>query len=163
MTPPTAPSAPDLFVSFPAKNISGFYCNGCNAPMTAHTDIRVGMAQLVLCPSCSELLTSRLASHPDDRSDRERIEREFNAMQPTVDTAVAAYADMRSRNAKLIATLKEHWLWAMECDHKTKTDVARCSCSQWACAPQPSIGAAVEQWAQHVAARLASPGEDHSG
>lgn len=46
--------------------------------------------------------------------------------------------------------LGTHFLFAIECDHEAKTDVAICACSQWRCPPQPSVGAAVDMWVVHV-------------
>jgi hypothetical protein len=46
--------------------------------------------------------------------------------------------------------LREHYLFAIQCDHEAKTDVPLCSCSKWPCPPQPSIGEAVERWIDHV-------------
>lgn len=52
--------------------------------------------------------------------------------------------------AQMKATLQDHWVTAVECNHEDKTDTVRCSCSVWTGTPQPSIGKAIEQWVQHV-------------
>ena len=49
-----------------------------------------------------------------------------------------------------IAILRKHYLAGIECNHKSKTDRAMCACSRWNCPPQPSVGAAVERWLEHV-------------
>lgn len=56
------------------------------------------------------------------------------------------------------ATLREHWLTGIECDHEAKTDVATCFCARWRSEPQPTVIAAVERWIEHVAAQEAVSG-----
>lgn len=60
------------------------------------------------------------------------------------------------REEALRTVLREHWLTAIDCDHEAKTDTARCYCTRWTGAPQPNVGAAVEEWIAHVLAALAS-------
>lgn len=54
----------------------------------------------------------------------------------------------------LIEVLKRvtegHYLTAMKCDHEAKTDVAVCWC-MWTSSPQPCVGDAVKEFADHVA------------
>jgi len=50
----------------------------------------------------------------------------------------------------LRAVLREHWLTSVECLHDSKQDIAHCYCTVWASAPQPSVGAAIDAWVEHV-------------
>ncbi len=50
--------------------------------------------------------------------------------------------------------LRAHWLHQIVCNHEDGTDKPCCSCSMWNCPPQPSIGAAVEAWIDHVIQQL---------
>ena len=50
----------------------------------------------------------------------------------------------------LRSTLALHYITAIDCDHDAKTDTVRCNCSVWTGAPQPSVGAAVQEWIDHV-------------
>jgi hypothetical protein len=61
--------------------------------------------------------------------------------------------------ADAAAVLAEHWLARVECDPDTKTDRAHCSCSLVAFPVRPSVGDAVRDWAEHVAAVLAAQEE----
>lgn len=61
-----------------------------------------------------------------------------------------ALAAKEQELARMKATLQNHWVTAVECNHEDKTDTVRCSCSVWTGTPQPSIGKAIEQWVQHV-------------
>lgn len=57
--------------------------------------------------------------------------------------------------------LKEHFLYAIVCNHEAKTDVAQCGCSLWLCPPQSSIGAAVDRYVEHFKAVLAAGDYHH--
>jgi hypothetical protein len=57
-------------------------------------------------------------------------------------------------SAHLRAILREHWITNIVCDHDTKTDRACCSCSAWRGNTKPSIGAAVDDWIDHVLAEF---------
>lgn len=76
-----------------------------------------------------------------------------------------ARADEQTLNAlamriqELPSVLSYHWLSGMECDHEARTDVATCACGRWRSAAQPSVGAAVQRWVEHVLAELSSAGE----
>lgn len=58
-------------------------------------------------------------------------------------------------------TLAWHFLTGIECDHDAKTDVATCACALWRSEPQPSVGAAVERWAEHVADFLTKKSQEN--
>ena len=66
---------------------------------------------------------------------------------PTLDKYLAS-------KTHLAEVLRNHWVTAMECTHDDSpsggTDIVRCSCSQWTGTVQPTVGAAVEEWVQHV-------------
>lgn len=61
---------------------------------------------------------------------------------------------MSERAATIQEVLRAHWLTSVDCDHKGKTDTARCFCTIWTGTPQLSVGAAVEQWIDHVTEML---------
>ena len=50
---------------------------------------------------------------------------------------------------QVLAVLKEHWLFAIHCNHKSETDVATCACG-WNSPEHSSVGLAVEKWAEHA-------------
>lgn len=52
--------------------------------------------------------------------------------------------------AKVRATLREHWLTSVGCDHAAGTDTPSCSCSLWKGPTVNSVGAAVDAWIGHV-------------
>jgi hypothetical protein len=56
--------------------------------------------------------------------------------------------------------LTGHYVTAIDCDHDAKTDIVRCSCSVWTGTPQPSVGAAVREWADHVMEVTSRPDGD---
>jgi hypothetical protein len=74
--------------------------------------------------------------------------------------AEAFKAGASHERSRLQAVLRGHWLTGIVCDHETKTDRATCWCTTWQCEPQPSVGAAVERWIEHVldAQRMRSKG-----
>lgn len=47
-------------------------------------------------------------------------------------------------------TVRKHYLAGIECAHDAHTDKPSCACSMWDCLPQPSVGAAVDRWMEHV-------------
>jgi hypothetical protein len=57
-----------------------------------------------------------------------------------------------------IATLREHWLRTVECDHASDRDKPHCACSRVDLGWHPSVGAAVEAWLAHVAGVSPPPG-----
>jgi len=61
--------------------------------------------------------------------------------------------------ADAAVVLAEHWLYSVECDPEAKTDRAHCSCSLVAFPVRPSVGDAVRDWAEHVAAILTAQEE----
>jgi len=67
--------------------------------------------------------------------------------------------ERRSYRADAAAVLAEHWLARVECDPEAKTDRAHCSCSMVALLVRPSVGDAVRDWAEHVAAILTAQEE----
>ena len=70
-----------------------------------------------------------------------------------------ARANIGHLRADAAAVLAEHWLARVECNPDTKTDRAHCSCSLVAFPVRPSVGDAVRDWAEHVAAVLAAQEE----
>lgn len=50
--------------------------------------------------------------------------------------------------------LSNHYATAVECDHETRTDIVRCACSRWTGTSQPSVGAAIKEWINHIAGIL---------
>jgi hypothetical protein len=56
----------------------------------------------------------------------------------------------REDELRLRRVLRDHFVMAIECDHVAKTDRVLCSCSAWRSDPQPSVGAAVDVWIDHV-------------
>jgi hypothetical protein len=64
----------------------------------------------------------------------------------------AQYDGAREERERLREHLAEHYLAEMRCDHEAGTDVAICSCGLWASEPQPSVGEAVREWADHALA-----------
>jgi hypothetical protein len=69
---------------------------------------------------------------------------------------LAEYAYQRGRRghwmqAKVLrVVLRGHWLSGIECDHDTKRDFSTCACGLWASNNEPSVGAAVNAWIEHV-------------
>lgn len=53
--------------------------------------------------------------------------------------------------------LKEHWIMSVNCDKRVHTNRASCSCSVWVGHQVTSIGAAVDEWVEHVLTALAVP------
>jgi len=58
-----------------------------------------------------------------------------------------------------IATLRKHWLHAIECDHERKLDHPICACSRVDLGWHSSVGAAVDAWIAHVLRTPALPSE----
>lgn len=60
---------------------------------------------------------------------------------------------------RLRSVLKEHWITSVNCDKQESMNHASCSCSLLVGHRVPSVGAAVDEWIEHVLATLASPHE----
>lgn len=60
---------------------------------------------------------------------------------------------------RLRSVLKEHWITSVNCDKQESMNRASCSCSLLVGHRVPSVGAAVDEWIEHVLATLASPHE----
>lgn len=56
--------------------------------------------------------------------------------------------------AEVEGLLALHYVTKIDCDPIAKTDTVRCNCSVWTGTPQPSIGAAAREYADHVARLL---------
>jgi hypothetical protein len=54
--------------------------------------------------------------------------------------------------------LRLHYVTKIDCDPVVKTDTVRCNCSVWTGTPQPSIGQAVAEYADHFVAALRAQG-----
>lgn len=76
-----------------------------------------------------------------------------------IETLQQRLALSEAAGASMVDVLRKHWITAIECDHKAKTDTVRCSCSIWTGTPQASVGFAVEQWVQHIQALSSSHGK----
>lgn len=46
--------------------------------------------------------------------------------------------------------LREHYLFAITCDHERKQDNPICACSRIFLGWHPTVGAAVDAWIEHV-------------
>ena len=62
--------------------------------------------------------------------------------------------DRAMLKARITEVLREHWLTGVQCNHEASTDMATCFCSHWRSSAQPSVGAAVERWIEHVLEQL---------
>lgn len=93
----------------------------------------------------------------DDIPAQRRVGRIIVEESPTCPTCghavfVQSDADGEGTNyyEALRTVLRLHYVTAIECDHDAKTDTIRCNCSVWTGTPQPSVGAAVGEWVEHV-------------
>lgn len=68
----------------------------------------------------------------------------------------AEVARLREERDALVASLEEHYLTGIECDHATGRDRPTCSCSLVDLGWHPSVGDAVKAWADHIVERAAA-------
>ncbi len=90
---------------------------------------------------------------PDLESDIVRLLYERNEAVRRAEAADAQLAAARADGARsMAATLAEHWLAGIECDHETLADRPSCACSRINFGWYRSVGEAVNRWVEHVLA-----------
>lgn len=92
--------------------------------------------------------TERLDAMTHDR-DKE-YERADNLENELAELRASPSPVSDARREALRTTLKEHWITAIKCDHEAHTDMPICYCCERLCDPQPTLGAAVDRWIDHV-------------